>query len=341
MQKNWAIWNPQAILDYIEEFHDINIEINPEFLNSLSHYVNLITTLNFEELKNKYPEIPKILKQLQRNSFLCLDQSITDCLAESYLSFLMTESDEATNWAANQIISVNSCYNPKPSDKLPNSDIVLDQISKYPKEFFASASKESLKVISKGQIQEELVPYLLEEMETRGLEIPDQLFYTNNLNPSNLSPQLFVKYFLRFVDNPTIQISSLVFQGFLHRPTLHLLCIKEAIKSYKAKVLRAFEMIGKQMISNIPFPFNLSILYHPSVSSFISEVEFCDFNPENVNTQELNDILNGISYDYIYFVIPLLLELPAWLEKIQTICPPCYERINQIITYMFSENSNL
>ena len=116
---------------------------------------------------------------------------------------------------------------------------------------------------------------------------------------------------------------------------------EQAIKAYKAKVLRAFEMIGKQMISNIPLPFNLSILYHPSVSSFISEVEFCDLNPENVNAQELNDVLNGISYDYIYFVIPLLLELPAWFEKIQTICPPCYERINRIVTYMFLENSNL
>lgn len=324
MQKNLSSlpvpqWDEKVMIQYTKSYlTDQSEEIKSEFIDTLSCYSQLVNELDINQIKESYPEITKVIRSVQKNPFLCKDPDVADNLADSFLSFIMSDTDEPVQWTSAQIIRTNSINvaNPNyPTSISPQT--FLSAIKKYPKEYFQTLPNDSLLKIAFGKPDQFLIPYLISEMEKRGLDYPSDLLFS--VSPLQLAPQFFVKYFTKFVDTPTISIASQILDGLLERPTLHLLCVKETLKCQREKALRALEMIGTKMKSVLPFHFPLSFLYHPSISEFIDEVENAHGVPENENDNDLNEILNDIGFEVIPFLVPFFLEFPYWLEKIKII----------------------
>lgn len=306
-------------------------EIKSEFVDTLSCYSQLVNN----KIEDSYLEITKVLNSIQTNPFLCKDQDVADNIADTFLSFIISDKDDQVQWASYQIIKTNAINNSNYPPKI-SPQAFLSAIRNHPKKFFQTLSNDSLLKISNEDIDHQLIPYLILEMENRGIkDYPNEIFFKTDL--SQLPPRLFVNYFTVFIESPTISIASQIYTYILDHPTLHLLCVKEATKCSKQKVQRALEMIGNRIETNLPLYFPLSFLYHPSVSEFINEVEEVHGNPENADISEILKILERIGFKVIPYLIPFFFEFPSWLELIKNNHPEYHDSIIDTCDALFKE----
>lgn len=325
-------WDLKKMIQYTSSYvENPSEEIKPEFIDTLLCYSQLVNN----QIEESYSEITKVLNSVQANPFLCKDQDVADNLADTFLSFIMSEKDDQVQWASYQIIKANPIKNPNYPSKIPQQSFA-SAILNYPKQYFQTLSTDSLLKISTEDFDQSLIPYLILELEHRGINdySSDIIF---KADPSQLPPKLFVKYFSKFIDSPTLSIASQIFNCLREQPTLHLLCVKEATKYSKQNAHRALEMIGNRIEASLPLQFPLSFLYHPSISEFIDVVEESNGNPDNSNESELLEVIERIGTEIIPFLIPFFLEFPSWLELIRTINTEYHENIVETFEALFKE----
>ena len=325
-------WDLKKMTLYTNNYTESSSEeIKSEFIDTLACYSQLVNN----QVEDSYSEITKVLNSVQTNPFLCKDQDVTDNIAETFLSFILSDKDDQVQWASYQIIKTNAVKNPNYPPKISPQAFSL-AIRNHPKQFFQTLSNDSLLEILNEDIDHDLIIYLILEMENRGIkDYPRDLIFKTDL--SQLPPRLFVNYFMAFLESPTVSIASQIFNYLQDQPTLHLLCVKEATKISKEKVQRALEMIGNRIEANLPLQFPLSFLYHPSISEFINEVEESHGNPEKANEDEILEILERIGFKPIPFLVPFFLEFPSWLELVKKNNTEYYDNIIDTFDALFKE----
>jgi hypothetical protein len=161
----------------------------------------------------------------------------------------------------------------------------------------------------------EIFTQLLEEMDRRNLPITNDMLMT--LEIEKASPSLILKCFLAFIETPTLEIAYRLFQAFERLPPLHLVCVNESLKRFGQSARRGLEQIGRAIMTFLENPIiGLEYFYHPVIKYFVREVELARGNPKECRENEVVELIEDIEKADLYFLLPLLIELPDWFEYV-------------------------
>ncbi|OHT03255.1 hypothetical protein TRFO_29389 [Tritrichomonas foetus] len=363
-------WDKNTMIKYAHEYKlypDKGVSL--DFIETLSCYCYLINNLSVEQITKSYPEIPSVLNEIQKQPQICADETVSNLLSECFLSFILSDSDQPVQWAAEQLRKIDDPKKQNVSNFGCTKNQLISLIQRNPKQYVKSLNNDVLIPLALSKPDPVLLTYLVQEMEDRNIEVSNNLYFDVDL--SILSPKLFIKYFFNFIDSPTMKTASQVFDGFKKRPPLHLLCIKEILFYSKTEntieserkiincekkvendtfekkkihfgsgnIQRALEMIGKRIISNLPLNFPLSVFYHPAISEFVNEIDRAGGNANNAEEESIREAINAIGIEPIPFLIPLLLEFPPWLILIKSIDADYHSKIMEVMNTILPDHN--
>ena len=332
-------FDANALTNFINGFKsNPNQEIPFYFIHSLKRIASLVSSLSIQEIMRNHTEIPSILIEILHCPQLCAHIEVSELIADSLLSFVMCGEDKPMKWATNHIIKNNIYYKKTVNQIRCTKNQFLKVLNQNPEEYIKTLTNDSLLQVALANPGNDVLSMAIQEMDDRGIEFPYDLYYNASL--VKLSPKIFMKCFLHFLNAPTIKISSQIIEVFMNKPTLHPLCIKEAIKFPLKSCQIALEMIGKMILLQLKqksFCFPLSIMYHPSISDFVDEIERGFINQNNdINQEFFFESLHSINFENIPFLIPLLMEFPGIKDFIQQNDEEYFNLVLNVQNSMFS-----
>lgn len=287
-------------------------DIPSEFLEQLRRYADYVEEYDLKRITREFDFIPKNIEKLIANPYLCVEPQVSDLLTEVLLKFV-TKRDDAkdpvTLWAANLLRKFQKMQKKGSNKSRSKAQLMLKSIYQYPKEYFQSLTNEKLSTIALSNPPQQLILYLLEELENRKLEIPPKLIQSIDITSNRISPSLMVSIFQIYIESPTLQFAELLVQAINNRPFLHVLFTSD-LSFYEIPVIRnALSLLGS-VISKFNFSFPLSYIYPPQISDLAYEIKGVTDPVSKMYYDVFASILQDYNDTQIQFLFPLILEFP-------------------------------
>ncbi|EAX88046.1 hypothetical protein TVAG_207310 [Trichomonas vaginalis G3] len=287
-------------------------DIPAEFLDQLKKYSSYVEEFDIVTITNQYNFIPKNVEKILSNPYLCSEMQVCDLITDILFKFITARNnpgDQPSLWAANLLRKLGSQQSKLHSLFGLPGNLVIKAVMHYPREYMQSITDEALSTIALSSPPKNLIPYLLEELEKRKLEIPPQLIMCIDIASPNISPALMISIFNIYINAPTIQFAEQLVSAIKIRPQIHIMFISDLSMYNISNLKNSLEILGS-VISQQNFDFPLSCLYSPVIQDIADEIQYTYKSITSTQLEFISQTLKEFTNDQIPFLFPLVLEFP-------------------------------
>ena len=308
--------NSSELANFVDEFEkNPEMDIPETFLEQLQLYEKYAGEYDIQIIAKQFSFIPKNIEKIINNFYLCSEMQICDLVVSILFKFITSRgvSDLPAIWASSLIRKLAVQKELVSSVGVP-AKIAIKAIQNYPQEYLKLLDDKALNILALSNPPSFIVEPLLEEIDKRNIEIPQNMLNKINFNEANFSPHLVKSIFEFFIKEPSIQFGNNIVSFFATRPQLHVFLTHDLSMYNLDAVVGALQTLGKSIQSAMPFKFPLSYLYSPKIRDLVDEIEHYFQDPASADKGALVSILQSYSDNIILFTLPLLIEFPEWFS---------------------------
>jgi hypothetical protein len=295
-----------------------------EFKATLGSFQEIAETESEKQIRENHAALVKDVTMILNHPRICREREVADQISGILLAMMVPSdrmpSEGASKWASwvlmlnLRLSETNKKKNASNSSKSRfDKEEIWEAILKYPNLFISRLDDHSLVSLASNH-PPELFTRMIEEIEERNLTVTDEMLMKIEVEQTT-SPSLVLKYFLLFVETPTLEIAFRLFKAFERLPPLHLVCVNESLKRFGQTARRALEQIGTAFKKYLEKPsIGLEFFYHPAIKEFVKVVERTRANPGASNEMEIIELIQDIKRKELQFLVPLMIEFPDLFE---------------------------